>query len=999
MADNYSPEDLQRIQAEYAYHLEKGIPISKELATEFKNAQIGIKNYTQELNKSFSQLGNGVLNTAAALKDGAQGSSVFNQNIKDGADVLAKFLERIPYVGKALAALAKGASTYAVEANKQSDALYKSYQELSRFGQATSSGMDDVFSTMQKFSYGIGELDQMTALLRDNAKSLALFGGTVAQGTERIANTANDFKESGLQEYFLKMGASVDTQNRAIAGYAKQLTNFGQAQGKTQAELTKGAADYLRQMEGLTRLTGQTREEMEQQREQAMAVDQFAAVVSELDPKAAAEVQATFDILMKLDPAKARAFAESVSGFLTGSKEQNQLFQSSGGKLLGVVDGLKKGTMRAGEAVDQMFPKGKALEFQRQLAKMGTGADFMGGFSGSLKANNQSMKEAQETAEGQTAVTGELTDAAVDLRQSQMKTRDALQAMINDGVLPATKAMAALAGITEKAADGSKSLWDKFWGGLGDITGIGPGSKPGSGGGAPPPLKQDQGQNLELIKSALAKQGITDTKYVAATLGNVMKETQGRSVAENLDYRKTDNKRIQEIFGSRVAGKSASEIDQMKSSPENFGEAMYGAKTDIGRRMGNMEPGDGWKYRGRGFIQLTGKSNYAEASRAIYGDDRLVKDPDLVLQPLVAAEVTAWYMKKTQGMAKGMGIDINNMSQEQANVLATSQVAGRDVRKAGGYLGGENLDKVNRYAAQQLKTTTPASAPTTATATTTTPDRDAAKTTPTTPPVVATPVAKTTPTTPPVVATPVAKTTPTTPPVVATPVAKAPPAIPDPVPTKTTVSGNLAMGKPSGPIEYNGKTVKPGDPTYADASKALVASMEKIDSAKRRAQEARANIAQESRNNQPAPVAAPTPTPTTVASDKIPTTTAPDRDVAAMAKITAQQQKQMGATMSMAKGFDGILSGPASGYKPDITMHGTEQLKVTPIDKASQPATSGMDTTIMSQQLSKMDQLVQAFNNTSTQDMMAMQLSKLDELVRVMQNQVNVSTKILQQSR
>jgi hypothetical protein len=127
--------------------------------------------------------------------------------------------------------------------------------------------------------------------------------------------------------------------------------------------------------------------------------------------------------------------------------------------------------------------------------------------------------------------------------------------------------------------------------------------------------------------------------------------------------------------------------------------------------MGNGDncSGDGWKYRGRGFIQLTGKSNYAEASRAIYGDDRLVKDPDLVLQPHVAAEVTAWYMKKSQGsMAKGMGIDINNMSQDQANLLATSQVAGQDVRKAGGYLAGENLDKVNRYAAQQLKTTKPA---------------------------------------------------------------------------------------------------------------------------------------------------------------------------------------------------------------------------------------------------------------------------------------------------
>jgi hypothetical protein len=80
-------------------------------------------------------------------------------------------------------------------------------------------------------------------------------------------------------------------------------------------------------------------------------------------------------------------------------------------------------------------------------------------------------------------------------------------------------------------------------------------------------------------------------------------------------------------------------------------------------------------------------------------------------------------------------------------------------------------------------------------------------------------------------------------------------------------------------------------------------------------------------------------------------------------------------------------------------MHGTENLKITPIDRPDQTAIPGMDTTIMSQQLSKMDQLVQAFNNTGTQDMMAMQLTKLDELVRVMQNQVNVSTKILQQSR
>ena len=224
---------------------------------------------------------------------------------------------------------------------------------------------------------------------------------------------------------------------------------------------------------------------------------------------------------------------------------------------------------------------------------------------------------------------------------------------------------------------------------------------PVTGVATPPPMNQDQSKNMELIKAALQKQGITDPKYIAATLGNVMKETGGKSQSENLNYGKTDNTRIRSIFGKRAAGKTDAELDAIKKDPQQMGEMMYGKDTKIGLQMGNNEPGDGFKYRGRGFIQLTGKSNYSAASKAIYGDDRLVKNPDLVNDPAVAAEVSAWFMKKGQaGMAKKMGIDTANMTQADANALATSQIAGQDVKKAGGYLGGENLSKVNAYAGQ-----------------------------------------------------------------------------------------------------------------------------------------------------------------------------------------------------------------------------------------------------------------------------------------------------------
>jgi predicted chitinase len=508
----------------------------------------------------------------------------------------------------------------------------------------------------------------------------------------------------------------------------------------------------------------------------------------------------------------------------------------------------------------------------------------------------------------------------VDARIEQMKTRDALQSLVEKGVGPATSALEGFSSFLNKITGivpGTTSKeTEKKIGGDGDKKA--PPAPAAAGGGTPPALKQDQAQNMELIKSALAKQGITDTKYVAATLGNVMKETQGRSIAENLDYRKTDNKRIQEIFGSRVAGKSASEIDQMKSSPENFGEAMYGAKTDIGRRMGNMEPGDGWKYRGRGFIQLTGKSNYAEASRAIYGDDRLVKDPDLVLQPLVAAEVTAWYMKKTQGMAKGMGINIKDMSQEQANVLATSQVAGRDVRKAGGYLGGENLDKVNQYAAQQLKTTQVASAPV-----------DTAQ---------------------------------------------------DPY-FKPFAGRNRA-----GILANQPATTQPATAvTPVEKKETNPRRMTTADRLRQEQEKARALLGN------------------VITREGHEQDLEPKKTTAKDSKNTMPQGEIVGtgdpAKISGANGFRGMLTGPTSGYKPDLTMHGTEQLTIKPTaNTETSPGSIGANQ-IMTQQLSKMDQLVQAFNNTNTQDMMSMQLDRLDELVRVMQNQVSVSTKILQQSR
>lgn len=62
--------------------------------------------------------------------------------------------------------------------------------------------------------------------------------------------------------------------------------------------------------------------------------------------------------------------------------------------------------------------------------------------------------------------------------------------------------------------------------------------------------------------------------------------------------------------------------------------------------LGNTQFGDGKFFMGRGLIQITGRANYAECSKALFGDDRLLKDPRLLESPLHACRSAAWFWSK-----------------------------------------------------------------------------------------------------------------------------------------------------------------------------------------------------------------------------------------------------------------------------------------------------------------------------------------------------------------
>lgn len=74
-----------------------------------------------------------------------------------------------------------------------------------------------------------------------------------------------------------------------------------------------------------------------------------------------------------------------------------------------------------------------------------------------------------------------------------------------------------------------------------------------------------------------------------------------------------------------------------------IGGPSYFAKYNGRKDLGNTQPGDGARFCGRGLIQVTGRSNYAKCSQALFGDDRLLKTPELLEQPEWAAKSAVWF--------------------------------------------------------------------------------------------------------------------------------------------------------------------------------------------------------------------------------------------------------------------------------------------------------------------------------------------------------------------
>lgn len=183
------------------------------------------------------------------------------------------------------------------------------------------------------------------------------------------------------------------------------------------------------------------------------------------------------------------------------------------------------------------------------------------------------------------------------------------------------------------------------------------------------------GEWLAPLNAAMRASAIDTPARQAAFLAQVLVESDGlRAKEEGLNYRA---ERLRAVWPSRF--RDDADVDRCAHHPEALANHVYA------NRMGNGDQasGDGWRYRGRGLIQLTGRDNYTRFARASGLD--AVGQPDLLLTPDGAARSAAWFWQdhKLNELADQTGGADGASRFDQISQRVNGGSLGIDERRAG----------------------------------------------------------------------------------------------------------------------------------------------------------------------------------------------------------------------------------------------------------------------------------------------------------------------------
>jgi hypothetical protein len=416
----------------------------------------------KELADSIQQATRGAVGFAKTLQGGNGSFQPLTEVVSITTKALGSLLGKIPLIGGALEGLTKGAGEVANMMIETYDKVYGSFEKLS------DSGVVDSFTTFKNTANAMGmAMTSASESLEKRSKDLALFGGSAMQGTKIFAQIANDSR--GLRDDFQKLGINSKDFTDFQISYINQQNILNRGKIKSNQDLVNESANYMKELDAVSKLTGESRKALQSAREERMNEATLLSAMEKMSPKMRDEFNKFLDTVKakggkELSQAYGLMIARGGRVYGEASKKLQASAPEAAAMTAKMAQDIKnnmfdanKGVDQAVEAADQSVKRNKELAITRS-SDLASTALFVQQNSLATSKNKNIAKLDKEYAQTQTDTIKDDKSPNAQLA----KTKRALEnTQINMEQLATSSRL--VEGLMNSMAEGLEKFTEKFY--------------------------------------------------------------------------------------------------------------------------------------------------------------------------------------------------------------------------------------------------------------------------------------------------------------------------------------------------------------------------------------------------------------------------------------------------------------------------------------------------------------------------------------------------------
>jgi hypothetical protein len=455
-----------------------------------KDSTKGLNAFGKELKTLPEQLAKGLGSFGKQLTTGDAGLKTFNTVIDTAANAAAGLAKTIPFAGEAISAAFKATADASKFLVDQLDQTAKSFNAMGSAGALTAKGMTGI---REQFTRAGLSMQSFQKQVEANSETLAAFRGLTGEGADDFSKIVGDLTQ-GTDMSLRRLGMNAEQIAGTTAAFVKQQTTLGRAQTMSNEQLRQGTAEYAKELDLISKVTGMNREAIQKQQDAALSESRFRAVYEEElaagNEKGAKAMMGFQTVMSGLDKELGQGLRDLSSGIVDSAAAQ-KVYNSTNGKAADIMERLKTGSIDQAQAQIEMKEAiGSNIDVMRDQARYNKDAgDTFIGLSGAYKLQRAQFDKNGDVMKEAAAVQKEQTDGADELTDSTIKAQKNLEKLAVETSRLATEAMPTMAKAVDAATSAMIKMFD--WaketlggGGGGKANGGALGAAGGAGGGA-----------------------------------------------------------------------------------------------------------------------------------------------------------------------------------------------------------------------------------------------------------------------------------------------------------------------------------------------------------------------------------------------------------------------------------------------------------------------------------------------------------------------------------